>query len=220
MATVPNHLPTFAMDSTFTSNSPFFLPPDNRRNRHSRSRSNSERNALWRGVAANAVYLTGSLLFLAGNMEWGSILFLSVYAVTLLRMFSGCTRSFRIGMLHELLPLMLYSAGSCFFYARDIDPGTLLFIAGSVHTLIVRVIPAIRSRDGVALGMLVPLVISFVGCFFFLTDHIRIVGTLLFIVSNAMMLHRSLFLVFQQAPIVQPTQEVASPAMLTTIEKS
>lgn len=146
---------------------------------------------VWHDTTMNAVYLLGSLLFLAGEMQTGSMLFIAGNAAALLRLFASWARSFRFGRLHEILPLLLYLVGSCFYYVRDVPTGTWLFIAGSVYVLAIQAVPAIRRREVGMLKVLLPLALSLLGCCFFLTS-VRIFGTLLFIVSNAMLLHRSL----------------------------
>ncbi|MEJ8305382.1 hypothetical protein [Saccharibacillus sacchari] len=146
---------------------------------------------LWYDMAMNAVYLLGSLLFLAGYMEFGSALFLAGNGVALVRALSSAPQRSQLEKGHEILPLLLYLVGSCFFYVRDIYPGTVLFIAGSLYVLVYLLVPAIRKRDAAALRSLIPLALSLIGCLFFLTS-VRVVGTLLFIVSNGMLLNRSL----------------------------
>lgn len=146
---------------------------------------------VWHDTTLNAVYLLGSLLFLAGEMQTGSLLFIAGNAAALLRLFASSIRRFHPGMLHEVLPLLLYLVGSCFYYVRDVPTGTFLFIAGSVYVLAIQAVPAIRRRETSRLKVLIPLALSLLGCLFFLTS-VRICGTLLFIVSNAMLLHRSL----------------------------
>lgn len=150
-----------------------------------------DRMNVWHDTTVNAVYLLGSLLFLAGEMPTGSMLFIAGNAAALLRLFVSPIRRFRSGMLHELLPLLLYLAGSCFYYMHDVPTGTFLFIAGSMHVLAIQAVSALRRREIDALKALIPLALSLIGCFFFLTS-VRIFGTLMFIVSNAMLLHRSL----------------------------
>ncbi|NGZ76217.1 hypothetical protein [Saccharibacillus alkalitolerans] len=194
MATEPNHLPTYRYSETNRAakrRPDFFSRMAERRKQSSEPDPDFARTDLWHNAAANAVYLLGSLLFLTGEMETGSILFLVGNAAVLLRLFVSGAGGSRVGVLNESVPLLLSLAGSCFFYMRDVPPGTFLFIAGSLYALTHRLAPAVRKREVSALRALLPLSLSLIGCFFFLTS-VRIAGTLLFIVSNAMLLHRSL----------------------------
>lgn len=189
MATEPNHLPTVTpfRAGSVTLRLPDASPPSDKHRKH---RSTEQMN-LWYEMTLNAVYLLGSLLFLAGYMEVGSALFLAGNGVTLVRAFPSAPKRFHLEKVHEVLPLLLSLVGCCFFYVRDIHPGTVLFITGSLYALVHQLVPAIRKRDGVVLYSLIPLVLSLIGSLFFLTS-VRIVGTLLFIVSNGMLLNRSL----------------------------
>jgi len=165
--------------------------------------SSLARMNVWHDATLNAVYLLGSLLFLAGEMQTGSMLFIAGSVASLLRLLASRVRQFGPGMLHKVLPLLLYLVGSCFYYVRDVPTGTFLFIAGSIYALATRIVPAVRKREIGQLGALIPLALSLLGCFFFLSS-VRIFGTLLFIVSNAILLHRSLHLLEEAYSAASP----------------
>ena len=170
--------------------------------------SSLARMNLWHDTTLNAVYLLGSLLFLAGEMQTGSMLFIAGSVASLLRLSASRVRHFEPGMLHEVLPLLLYLVGSCFYYVRDVPAGTFLFIAGSAYVLASRIVSVVRKREIGQLTALIPLALSLLGCFFFLSS-VRIFGTLLFVASNAILLHRSLHLLEEAYSAASPDDEFA-----------